>query len=68
MHRLIAFWCFIVLIGFSPSSVAQQVSQNAVDIPTRPGVTQRFIYLAPQDAKAAVILIWRASDFSEWQL
>jgi len=55
MNRLFAFWCFIALIGFSQGSLAQ-VAQKVVDIPTRPGVTQRFVYLAPPDAKAAVIL------------
>ena len=35
---------------------AQQVAQ-VVDIPTRPGVTQRFLYLAPAAPRAAVILI-----------
>lgn len=32
-------------------------SQQVIDIPTRPGVTQRFILLAPQHPKAAVILL-----------
>ncbi|MBM4338566.1 MAG: alpha/beta hydrolase [Deltaproteobacteria bacterium] len=31
-------------------------AQPVVDIPTRPGVTQRFVYLAPESPKAAVIL------------
>ncbi len=31
-------------------------ADRVVDIPTRPGVTQRFVYLAPQNPKAAVIL------------
>ncbi|OFZ71215.1 MAG: hypothetical protein A2Z01_05775 [Betaproteobacteria bacterium RBG_16_58_11] len=55
MNRLLAFGFFIALISLSQGSLAQ-VSQRVVDIPTRPGVTQRFVYLAPQDAKAAVIL------------
>lgn len=55
MKRLFAFWCFIALISLSQGSLAQ-VLQRVVDIPTRPGVTQRFVYLAPPDAKAAVIL------------
>ena len=29
---------------------------RVVDIPTRPGVTQRFVYLAPESPKAAVML------------
>jgi len=56
MKRLIAFGCFTVLIGLFQSSLAQ-VSQKAVDIPTRPGVTQRFVYLVPESPRAAVILL-----------
>ena len=55
MKRLLAFCCFTVLIGLYQSTLAQ-VSQKVVDIPTRPGVTQRFVYLAPESPKAAVIL------------
>jgi dienelactone hydrolase len=33
-----------------------QVPEKVVDIPTRPGVTQRFLYLKPDTPKAAVIL------------
>src|SRR4030042_3750633 len=55
INRLFAFCCFIVLIGLSQSALAQ-VSQKVIDIPTRPGVTQRFVYLAPESPKAAVIL------------
>jgi dienelactone hydrolase len=55
VNRLLAFCCFIVLIGLSQSALAQ-VSQKVIDIPTRPGVTQRFVYLAPENPKAAVIL------------
>ena len=33
-----------------------EVPERVVDIPTRPGVTQRFLYLLPEDPKAAVIL------------
>ncbi|MDH4191303.1 MAG: alpha/beta hydrolase [Betaproteobacteria bacterium] len=33
-----------------------QIDQKVVDIPTRPGVSQRMIVLSPQDPKAAVIL------------
>ena len=56
MKHLIAFGCFTVLIGLCQSSLAQ-VSQKVVDIPTRPGVTQRFVYLAPESPRAAVILL-----------
>jgi dienelactone hydrolase len=33
-----------------------ETTQRVVDIPTRPGVTQRFLYLSPASPKAAVIL------------
>jgi dienelactone hydrolase len=55
MKRLLVFWCFTVLIGLNQNALAQ-VSQKVVDIPTRPGVTQRFVYLAPESPKAAAIL------------
>jgi len=55
VKRLLVFWCFTVVIGLAMSTPAQ-VSQKVVDIPTRPGVTQRFVYLVPESPKAAVIL------------
>jgi dienelactone hydrolase len=54
-QRSLALWCFTVLIGLCQSALAQ-APQKVVDIPTRPGVTQRFLYLAPENPKAAVIL------------
>jgi dienelactone hydrolase len=55
MKCVLAFWCFTVLIGLCQSASAQ-VTQKVVDIPTRPGVTQRFVYLAPENPQASVIL------------
>ena len=55
MKRLLAFWCFAVLALVDRSSFAQ-ISEKVIDIPTRSGVTQCFVYLAPQRPKAAVIL------------
>ncbi len=37
--------------------VQAQVSQRVVDIPTRPGVTQRMLVIAPPEPKAAVVLL-----------
>jgi len=37
--------------------VHAQSSQRVVDIPTRPGVTQRMVVIAPPDPKAAVVLL-----------
>jgi dienelactone hydrolase len=55
MKRLFAICCLTVFIGLCQSTLAQ-ASQKVVDIPTRPGVTQRFVYLTPESPKAAVIL------------
>lgn len=55
MKRFLALCCFTALVGLCQSSLAQ-ASEKVIDIPTRPGVTQRFVYLAPESPKAAVIL------------
>jgi hypothetical protein len=52
---LLTLCSFVVLIGFCHSTLAQ-TSPKVVDIPTRSGVTQRFVYLAPESPQAAVIL------------
>ena len=44
----------LLLIG-APASKADRPA-TVVDIPTRPQVTQRFVYLAPENPKAAAIL------------
>ena len=47
--------CLLLALGVA--GVAQaELSQRVVDIPTRPGVTQRFVLLAPAKPKAAIIL------------
>jgi len=38
------------------SAASAQVTQRVVDIPTRPGVTQRIVLLSPDNPKSAVIL------------
>lgn len=55
MKRLSAF-AFLALLISSGQGAFAQVAEKVVDIPTRSGVTQRFVYLAPDNAKAAVIL------------
>lgn len=55
MKCLLALCCFTVLVGLCESMVAL-ASEKVVDIPTRPGVTQRFVYLAPESPRAAVVL------------
>lgn len=39
------------------TAASAQVAARVVDIPTRPGVTQRMVVLAPAEPKAAVILL-----------
>ena len=39
------------------AQTAMPTTQKVVDIPTRPGVTQRFLYIAPASPKASVILM-----------
>lgn len=45
---------FVLLVGVTPAHA--QVPSGVVDIPTRPGVTQRLVVVAPPEPKAAVIL------------
>jgi dienelactone hydrolase len=49
------FVFFIALCALAAGAAAQ-VQTPVVDIPTRPGVTQRFLYLAPERPRAAVML------------
>lgn len=49
---------FIAVAVITLSSLAQaQSTQKVVDIPTRPGVTQRMILLTPPEPKAVVVLL-----------
>ena len=52
-HRLLV--AGILLLATLTETLAQ-TAQKVVDIPTRAGVTQRMIVLAPPDPKAAVVL------------
>ncbi len=55
MRNTVIIWIpllFLVCVGQADA----QITHNVVDIPTRPGVTQRMVVLSPQDPKAAVIL------------
>lgn len=45
-----------LLSAVGVQQAAADISQRVVDIPTRPGVTQRFVLLTPPQARAAVIL------------
>jgi pimeloyl-ACP methyl ester carboxylesterase len=55
MRRMVTFIFVAVSLGLGQVAHGQ-ISQRVVDIPTRPSVTQRFLYLSPEDPKAAVIL------------
>ncbi|WP_443083489.1 alpha/beta hydrolase [Variovorax sp. PBL-E5] len=51
--RLLLF----VLLSVALLPLRAQTAAQVVDIPTRPGVTQRFVHLAPDKPRAAVILL-----------
>jgi len=45
-----------IAAAWSQTNPPIQFIQQVVDVPTRPGVTQRFLYLVPQHSVATVIL------------
>jgi alpha/beta superfamily hydrolase len=47
----------LLALGVAGQGALAQGTPKVVDIPTRPGVTQRFIHIAPPNARAAVILM-----------
>jgi dienelactone hydrolase len=55
MHRTVKVWVSLFFLACTTHTYGQIV-QKVVDIPTRPGVSQRMVVLSPQDPKAAVIL------------
>ncbi len=55
MRAIVRAWIAIALFAWLMPAVAQ-VTARVVDIPTRPGVTQRMFVLTPKEPKAAVIL------------
>ncbi|WP_198088200.1 alpha/beta hydrolase [Variovorax sp. E3] len=58
MYRAARCWIAGFLMALAAHGPAQaQTTQQVVDIPTRPGVTQRVLVLSPPDPKAAVILL-----------
>jgi len=56
MKRIFEFLIVAALLGFWQVAFGQ-ISERVVDIPTRPGVTQRILLLTPEKPKAAVILL-----------
>ncbi len=55
MRRIAAFLLFAIALGLDHAALAEAPGR-VIDIPTRPGVTQRFLYLSPNAPKASVIL------------
>lgn len=55
MRKTLRFSILCSLL-FCVYSAYAEVASGVVDIPTRPGVTQRILVVAPQSTKAAVIL------------
>ena len=55
MHRAAKTWG-LLLFSTCEAHVYGQIAPKVVDIPTRPGVSQRMLVLSPQAPKAAVIL------------
>jgi pimeloyl-ACP methyl ester carboxylesterase len=55
MKQLLTILLLVLPYICSPVTFGQ-VSGKVVDLPTRPGVTQRFFYLSPENSKASVIL------------
>lgn len=49
-------WMLAMLLACFALPAASGTTQDVVDIPTRPGVTQRLVVVAPPAPKAAVIL------------
>lgn len=47
----------LLLLGALGGAAGAQETAAVVDIPTRPGITQRLLVLGPPDARAAVILL-----------
>lgn len=56
MNILTKAWFAAFFLGFAMLA-SGQISQKVVDLPTRPGVTQRFLLLEPPEPKAVVILM-----------
>ena len=53
-HLKLTFAAFVLALS---CQVQAQTAQRVVDVPTRPGVTQRLILLSPAQPRAAVVLL-----------
>lgn len=55
MRRTVKIWILLFFFACAFNATGQ-IAQKVVDIPTRPGVSQRMVVLSPQEPKASVIL------------
>ena len=55
MCRYVKTW-FTLLVVLFVGQVQAEIAQGIIDIPTRSGVSQRLLVLAPLEPKATVIL------------
>lgn len=55
MYRTVKTW-IALLVSAYVAHAHGQITQTVVDIPTRPGVSQRMVVLSPENPKATVIL------------
>ena len=62
MRSVIAIFIGTVLVLSAVQQSRAQINERVVDIATRPGVTQRLLFLAPQNPSAAVILFAGGHD------
>jgi dienelactone hydrolase len=56
MHRTVKTLLSLLFLTLCVTHAQAQIAQRVVDLPTRPGVTQRMLVLSPQHPQAAVIL------------
>ena len=55
MKRLFGYLLIVIVLGLGHGAYGES-EQRVIDVSTRPGVTQRFLYLSPKHPHAAVIL------------
>lgn len=55
MYGTVKTW-IALLVSAYVAHAHGQIAQTVVDIPTRPGVSQRMVVLSPENPKATVIL------------
>ncbi|WP_245616661.1 alpha/beta hydrolase [Paraburkholderia acidipaludis] len=56
LGRRMGAWCLAIAMALSCCPARAQNPPKVIDIPTRSGVTQRFLFIAPEAPKAVAIL------------